>query len=138
MPRSVGTIYVVDDDLSVRRALERLLRSHQFRVIACASAAEFLALRDIPRPACLIVDVRMPGQTGFDLQEALRAAARSEPIIFITGHGDQTMAARALGAGAIAVLTKPFDETVLLEAVERALMVDSRRDEWNDLPGLSH
>ena len=136
--RQTGTIYIVDDDLSVRRALERLLRAIGYRVIACASAAEFLALNEIARPACLIVDVRMPGMTGFDLQEALRAAGRSEPIIFVTGHGDQAMAARALSAGAIAMLSKPFDEDPLREAIARAFKVDEHRREWNDRPGLTH
>lgn len=122
-----GTVYVIDDDLSVRRAMERLIRSTGYRVIACASAAEFLALHEIARPACLVVDVRMPGQTGFDLQDALAAAGRDEPIVFITGHGDQAMAARALAAGAIAFFAKPVDERLLLEAIERGLAADVDR-----------
>jgi FixJ family two-component response regulator len=136
--RHARTVYVVDDDVSVRRALERLLRATGYRVIACASAAEFLALHEIARPTCLVVDVRMPGQTGFDLQDALRAAGRTEPVVFMTGHGDQAMAARALAAGAVAMLAKPFEDGPLLEAVERALRLDARRDDWADVSGLSH
>jgi FixJ family two-component response regulator len=136
--RHARTVYVVDDDVSVRRALERLLRAHGHRVIACASAAEFLALHEIARPTCLIVDVRMPGQTGFDLQDTLRAEGRTEPIVFMTGHGDHAMVARALAAGAVAMLTKPFEEGPLLEAIDRALRLDERRDDWADVSGLSH
>lgn len=120
-----GTVYLIDDDLSVRRAIERLIRSNGYRVIACASAAEFLAQHEIARPACLVVDVRMPGQTGFDLQDVLNAAGRDEPIVFITGHGDQSMAARALAAGAVAFLPKPVDERLLFEAIERGLLADA-------------
>jgi FixJ family two-component response regulator len=136
--RHPRTIYVVDDDVSVRRALERLLRASGYRVVACASAAEFLALHEIARPTCLVVDVRMPGQTGFDLQDALRAAGRTEPVVFMTGHGDHAMAARALAAGALAMLTKPFEESLLLDAIERAVRIDQRRDDWADVSGLSH
>ncbi len=114
-------VFVVDDDPSVRRALDRLLRSAGYQVRTFASAYEVLAEMHGGRPACLIVDVRMPGCTGLDLVELLRKAPDPPAVIFITGHGDIGMAVRAMKAGAIDFLAKPFDDVVLLDAVAQAV-----------------
>jgi two-component system, LuxR family, response regulator FixJ len=124
---SQATVYVIDDDASVRRALGRLLNVSDYAVVLCESAAAFLSLRTVERPCCLVVDVRMPGLTGFDLQESLNAEDRRLPIVFITGHGDATMAARALASGAKAFLSKPVDDGPLLEAVRAAVRLDCER-----------
>jgi len=123
-----GTVFVVDDDLSVRRGLERLLRAVGHRVESFGSAREFLEQRSDQRPACLVLDVRMPGQTGLDLRDDLQAAGCRIPVIFITGHGDIPMAVQAMKAGAVDFLTKPFDEDVLLHAVDQALARDHPGD----------
>jgi FixJ family two-component response regulator len=128
MTERPGTVFVVDDDLSVRRGLERLLRAVGHRVESFASAREFLERRSNERPACLVLDVRMPGQTGLDLRDELQAAGCRIPVIFITGHGDIPMAVQAMKAGAADFLTKPFDEDVLLHAVDRALARDHAGD----------
>ena len=121
MTSAGGTIAVVDDDLSVRRGLERLLRSRGFQVQTFASAVEFLTAPVTEDVDCLVLDVRMPGPSGFDLQDALRAADREIPIVFISGHGDVATVARAMSAGAVEFLAKPFDDKKLFEAVARAL-----------------
>jgi FixJ family two-component response regulator len=118
------TVYVIDDDLSVRRAIARLLRVAGHKVVTCDSADAFLALKTIPRPACLVVDVRMPNLTGFDLQQTLRLEGRNLPIVLITGHGHAAMAARAAATGALAFLVKPFPDGVLLDAVQTGLQMD--------------
>jgi len=117
-------VIVVDDDPSVRRSTERLLRSDGLNVQTFASAGEFL---DHPRPAgpaCLVLDVRMPGLSGMDLQRELTQAAVHIPIIFVTGHGDIPMTVRAMKAGAVEFLTKPFRSRTLLDAVHAALERD--------------
>jgi FixJ family two-component response regulator len=116
-----GYVYIVDDDLPVRRAVARVLRVAGYKVATFSSAREFLAHGDLDHPTCLVLDVRMPHQDGFELLEALHADKRNIPIIFITGHGDIPMAVRAMQAGAVDFLTKPLDEQVLLDAVERAM-----------------
>ncbi len=115
-------IAIVDDDASVRRGLARLLRSAGYRAETYASALEFLE-RGLPSedPACLVVDVRMPGLSGFDLYEALVSGGLEVPVIFITGHGEEPMAEKAVKADAVDFLAKPFDDQALLAAVERAL-----------------
>ena len=119
-------VFVVDDDPSVRKSLTRLIASAGYTVQAFASAREFLA-RVEPRGACcLVLDVRMPGLTGLDLQEALAHALHRTPIIFITGHGDVPMSVRAMKGGAVDFLTKPFDVESLLEAIQRAVAQDVR------------
>jgi FixJ family two-component response regulator len=115
------TICIVDDDYSVRRALERLLRSSGYRVEAFASACEFLERGGLDGLGCLVVDVRMPGESGLDLQQTLADQGRVIPLIFITGHGDIPMAVRAMKMGAVDFLTKPFDDQVLLDAIQQAL-----------------
>jgi FixJ family two-component response regulator len=114
-------VAIIDDDPSVRRSLSRLLRSVGYGVETYASAREFLERGNYTQLACLVLDVRMPGQTGFDLQEVLTAAGHDIPIVFITGHGDIPMSVRAMGAGAVDFLAKPFDGAALFEAVRRAL-----------------
>lgn len=120
-------VYVIDDDELVRRAIGRLLTTEGYRVVLCESAAAFLAIGAISRPTCLIVDVRMPGMTGLDLLEELNTTSRALPLVFITGHGDAGMAARATAAGAVALLLKPADHDELFEAVRRGIAADRAR-----------
>jgi two-component system response regulator FixJ len=120
-------IAVVDDDASVRRGLARLLRSAGYQAETYASSRDFLQQADFETPACLILDVRMPGQTGIELQEVLAAADSDLPIIFVTGHGDIPMAVRTIRAGAVDFLTKPFDDQELLDAIGRAITRPRRR-----------
>lgn len=112
-------VCVVDDDESVRRCFERLLRSARLPVETFATAGAYLERKTHPGPVCLVLDVRMPGLDGFDLQKAL--AGHCEQIIFLTGHGDVPMCAKAMKAGAVDFLTKPVDEEILLSAISRAL-----------------
>ena len=121
MSQPPPTIFVVDDDPSVRRGLQRLLRAAGYRTELFASAREFLDRVTHDGQGCLVLDVRLPGASGLDLQEALVAGGHNLPIVFITGHGDAEMAARALKLGAVDFLAKPFDDRDLLEAVRRAL-----------------
>ncbi len=118
-----NTVYVVDDDPSVRKALSRLLRSAGLKCEVFASADEFLAHeRESPAEGgCLVLDVQMPGLNGMDLQEALSAGEGRLPIIFITGHGDIPLSVRAMKKGAVDFLTKPFDDKDLLSAIAVAL-----------------
>jgi FixJ family two-component response regulator len=115
------TVFVVDDDASVRRGLQRLLRSAGYRTETFASAREFLERSAPNGRGCLVLDVRLPGPSGLDLQAALAANGDRIPIIFITGHGDAEMAARAMKSGAVDFLAKPFDDQDLLAAIGRAL-----------------
>ncbi len=114
-------VHVVDDDLSVREALSSLLRSVGLAVRTYASAADFLAAPREPGVACLVLDVRMPGMTGTELQQALARAGDDIPIIFITAHGDIPMAVRAMKEGAAEFLPKPFRDEDLLGAIDTAL-----------------
>ena len=114
-------VSVVDDDPSVRRSLARLVKSAGYRVEAYASAHEFLARPPEEGPACLLLDVRMPGLTGLDLQETLAIAAHSTSIVFITGYRDVRASVKAMKAGAVDFLTKPVDDEELLGAIERAV-----------------
>jgi FixJ family two-component response regulator len=115
------TILVVDDDPSVRRGLDRLLRSVGYRVETFGSARELLERESFDEAGCLVLDVRMPGQTGIELYEVLRAAGHAIPVVFITGHGDIPLAVQAIKAGAVDFLTKPFDEQTLLDAIQQAI-----------------
>src|SRR5262245_13637884 len=114
-------VFVVDDDASVRTALSSLMRSVGLRVELFASAAEFLAAKRHDGPCCLVLDVRLPGTSGLDFQADLVRAGISIPIIFITGHGDIPMTVKAMKAGAVEFLTKPFRDQDLLDAVQAAL-----------------
>jgi FixJ family two-component response regulator len=114
-------VYVVDDDASVCRALGRLFRASGLSTETFPSAKAFLDHPTPPRPMCLILDVRLPGPSGLDLQDALARAGRDLPIIFITGHGDVPSTVRAMKGGAIDLLQKPFNDAELLNCVHRAL-----------------
>jgi len=118
------TVYVVDDDPSVRSALENLISSHGLRVETFPAAQDFL--RDCPPDAagCLVLDVQMPGLSGLDLQRELKEAGIHLPVIFITGHGDIPMSVRAMKAGAAEFLTKPFGEQELLDAISQSVEHD--------------
>jgi FixJ family two-component response regulator len=121
MPSS-PTVFLVDDDASVRRAMARLIKSARYQVQTFVSAREFLdRMPDGAGPACLVLDVRMPGLSGIDLQRELQLTNLVLPIIFITGHGDIPMTVKALKAGAVDFLPKPVRDTDLLRAIEQAL-----------------
>jgi len=117
-------VFLVDDEPSVRRSMTRLLASAGFTVEAFASAREFLARAPYAGPCCLVLDVRMPGLSGLELQETLAAAGRRMSIVFVTGHVDVPMSVRAMKRGAADLLTKPVDDKVLLAAIQRALAKD--------------
>ncbi len=121
--RASPTVFIVDDDASVRRALTRLIKSAGYEVQAFASARDFLDYSSIndEGPGCLVLDVRMPGLSGLDLQHELQAANASLPIIFITGHGDIPMSVQAMKEGAVDFLPKPVKDKVLLKAIDQAL-----------------
>ena len=114
-------VFVVDDDTSVRKSLERLIKTAGYEAEGFASVGEFLARRHYDGPCCLVLDVRMPGLTGLDLQEALRAAGQRLSIVFITGFRDVPVSVKAMKGGAVDFLTKPVDESVLLAAIRQAV-----------------
>lgn len=118
------TVFLVDDDHAVRDALELLLDTAGFNTVSFPSASEFLEHYTANQPGCLILDIRMPGMSGMELQEALVAKAVDLPIIFLTGHGNVRMSAKAFRTGAIDFLEKPFDEAVLLRRIHEALRLD--------------
>ena len=132
-------VCVVEDDASMRDALQRLLRSVGLQVETFASAREFLQRQGADVPGCLVLDVRLPGVSGLDLQRELAEAHIHTPIIFITGHGDIPMTVRAMKAGAVEFLTKPFREQELLDAIQQALERDrgarEQRAELTELRG---
>jgi len=117
-------VFVVDDDLSMRTSTERLVRSAGFTVKTFGSAAEFLASPRPDGPACLVLDVRLPGQSGLDLQRELTASGVEIPIVFMTGHGDIPMSVRAMKAGAVEFLTKPYRKKALLDAIHASIERD--------------
>ncbi len=114
-------VCVVDDDQSVRRGLRRLFKSAGYSAEMFASAEDYLAREIFDGPICLVLDVRMPGLNGLDLQEALESRGACEHIVFITGHADVSICTQAMKKGAVDFLMKPFDDTELIDAVERAL-----------------
>jgi FixJ family two-component response regulator len=128
IPRN-SLVFLIDDDASVRKGVSRLLRSAGYKSEAFGSASDFLTREQHAGPACVIVDVRMPGINGMDLQNVLIQRRREEQLVFITGHGDISMCAQAMKAGAVDFLPKPFRSTELLQCVERALArsVDQRQ-----------
>jgi FixJ family two-component response regulator len=130
-------VFVVDDDLSVREGVESLLRSVGLRVETFRTAQEFSRHSRPEAPACVVLDVRLPGLSGLDLQRELMRAGAPIPIIFITGHGDVPMSVQAMKAGAVEFLTKPFREQELLDAIREAIGRDRverrRRSELEDL-----
>lgn len=117
-------VIVIDDDASVRNAIERLLRSAKLNVLAHASAQEYLDKADFNTPGCLVLDIEMPGLNGLDLQDALAATENAPPIIFLTGHASIPESVQAMKHGAVEVLTKPVDETLLLDAIHNAIAKD--------------
>ena len=126
MTKVADMVFVIDDDESIREALNSLIRSVGLNVATFASAQQFLQSPRPDVPACLILDVRMPGLSGLDLQRDLHEANIQIPIIFITGHGDIPMSVRAMKAGAVEFLTKPFRDQDLLDAIQQALERDRR------------
>ena len=127
---SAALVFVVDDDASVRKSLVRLLKAAGYEAEAFGSVGDFLARRPYDGPCCLVLDVRMPGLTGLDLQEALRAAGQRLSIVFITGYRDVPVSVKAMKGGAVDFLTKPVDERTLLGAIEQAVartLADRRR-----------
>ena len=118
-------VFVVDDDPSMRPAMESLIRSVGLRVRSFASAHDFLDFKRPDAPACLVLDVRLPGLSGLDLQHELASAGNSIPIIFITGHGDIPMSVQAMKSGAIDFLPKPFRDQQLLDAIQLAIQKDA-------------
>ena len=123
------TVYVVDDDLSMREAISNLLRSHGFNVVSCESAKAFLDSSVLERPCCLVLDVSMPEMTGVELQEHLIGIDELVPIVFVTAHGDIPMSVKAIKAGAVEFLQKPVNQDHLLEAVQQGLRQDARKHE---------
>jgi FixJ family two-component response regulator len=123
------TVFVVDDDPAIRESLVSLLRSVGLKVTALASVPEFLGYPRPEGPTCLVLDVRLPGRSGLDLQRELSAANIQLPIIFITGHGDIPMSVQAMKRGAIEFLTKPFRDQDLLDAIQLGLARDGERRE---------
>jgi FixJ family two-component response regulator len=121
MISATAIVFVIDDDKSVRKSLERLLDAAQYKTEVFKSASEFLSRSEHTGPSCVIVDVRMPGLNGIDLQKALIGCGREEQLVFITAHGDIPMCAQAMKAGAVDFLPKPFKPEQLLKSVERAL-----------------
>lgn len=116
-----GVVYVVDDDAAVRDGLKFLIESVELEVAPCANAQAFLDAYDQTRPGCLVLDVRLRGMSGLDLQAELARRAITIPTIIVTGHGDVPMAVSAMKAGAVDFLEKPFDETTLLDSIRRAI-----------------
>jgi FixJ family two-component response regulator len=139
MPEAVATVFVVDDDASVREALGSLIRSAGMKVETFASAQEFLARPPLDAPGCLVLDVRLPGLSGLDLQSRMAEINLELPIVFITGHGDIPTTVRAMKAGAQEFLTKPFRDQDLLEAVAQAIerhrVARRRQAEMGELNG---
>lgn len=130
MPPAEPTVFVVDDDASIRESLSLLLQSAGYAVQVFASAKEFMdTVGDLRRPACLVSDVKMPGINGLELQDKLAATGHPIPMIFMTAHGDIPMSVKAIKKGAVDFLTKPFEDMVLLAAVEEALAKGEKRCE---------
>ena len=129
MPDANSTVLVIDDDPDLRASVGRLLRSLGLDAQLFASISDFLKSDPPDGPTCLVLDVRLPGQSGLDLQRELAAANRELPIIFITGHGDIPMSVQAMKGGAIEFLTKPFRDQELLDAIQLGLSRDRARRE---------
>src|ERR1700691_4342861 len=138
IPEVARTVFIVDDDAAIRESLVSLLRSVGLEARAVASVPEFLASPRPDGPSCLVLDVRLPGRSGLDLQRELSAAKIQIPVIFITGHGDIPMSVQAMKGGAIEFLTKPFRDQDLLDAIQLGLARDrERRESDRELRTLS-
>ena len=132
-----STVFVIDDDPSIRRSIQGLLKSVGLRSEAFNSAQEFLARRGTDGPSCLVLDVRLPGLSGLDFQRQLADAGVQIPIIFITAHGDIPMSVKAMKSGAVEFLTKPFHDQDLLDAIQQALERDrTRRQQESEVAEL--
>ena len=127
-----SVVFVVDDDVAIRESLTALFESVGLEVKAFASTAEFLKVKLPDCPSCLVLDVRLPGMSGLDFQSELAKANIQIPIIFMTGHGDIPMTVRAMKAGAVEFLTKPFRDQAMLDAVQLGHEQDRRRREIED------
>ena len=127
MSEDRAVVYVVDDDPSMRRSLDTLLRSVGLDVQLLSSAHEFIKTERRDAPGCLVLDVRLPGMSGLAFQQELAKTGVALPVIFISGHGDVPMTVRAMKAGAAEFLTKPFDDQVLLDAIQAAIERDRAR-----------
>ena len=137
MPESDATVLVIDDDSDLRDSLERLLKSVRLEARLFASVSDFLKSERPNGPTCLVLDVRLPGQSGVDFQRELSAANAPIPIVFITGHGDIPMTVQSMKRGAIEFLTKPFNDQDLIDAVQLGLTRDRvRREAEKDLSAL--
>lgn len=137
MTEAEALVFVIDDDEAIREALQSLIRSVGLSVKTFASAREFLTSQRPDVPACLVLDVRLPGLSGLDLQRELTEAGLHIPIIFITGHGDIPMTVQAMKAGAVEFLTKPFRDQEMLDAIAQALDRDrATRAHWAGLAEL--
>src|SRR3984885_7384060 len=121
MPHATPIVFIVDDDISVRESLELLISSAGWQPETFVSAQEFLSRPRVLAPSCLILDVNLPDLNGLDLQKRVAADRIDMPIIFITGYGDVPMTVRAIKAGAVEFLTKPFSDDVLLDAIRQAI-----------------
>ncbi len=126
---ATSEVLVIDDDVDLRNSLGRLLRSVGLNVKLFASVSDFLKSEPTEGPSCLVLDVRLPGQSGLEFQRELAAAGRELPIIFITGHGDIPMSVQAMKSGAIEFLTKPIRDQELLDAIQSGLTRDRTRRE---------
>jgi FixJ family two-component response regulator len=126
MTETDAMVFVVDDDAPMRESLKNLIRSVGLRAELFASAQEFLSAKRPDVPSCLVLDVRLPGLSGLDLQRRTTDAGMEIPVIFITGHGDIPMTVRAMKAGAVEFLTKPFRDQDLLDAIQLALERDRK------------
>jgi FixJ family two-component response regulator len=127
MGEAAAVVFVIDDDLSMRGALEDLISSVGLQVHAFASPQEFLDSKRPDAPGCLVLDVRLPGMSGLNFQKELGRVGIALPVVFITGHGDIPMGVRAMKAGAIEFLTKPFHDQELLDAIHTAIERDRER-----------
>jgi FixJ family two-component response regulator len=137
MPQTTPTVFVVDDDVSVRESLELMIRLEGWSPVTLSSAQEFLALPRAVTPSCLILDVNLPDLNGLDLQEQITADRMDMPIIFITGYGDVPTSVRAMKAGAVEFLTKPFSDETLLNALRSAIQKSlSALERETELRGL--
>ena len=138
MTDTSSRVFIIDDDSSVRKSLARLLGSAGFETETFACAQDFLVRDDFDGFACIILDVRMPGYSGLELQDRLHELGNDLPVLFLTGHGDIPMSVKAVKGGAINFLTKPVDEDVLLSAVGQALALHKKRREEVDSTQKAH
>jgi FixJ family two-component response regulator len=136
-PPDTSTVFIVDDDPSMRASIQGLLKSANLRPESFATAEEFLRSKRTEGPSCLVLDVNLPGINGLDFQRQLADAGIQIPIIFVTGHGDIPMTVKAMKSGAVEFLTKPFEDQDLLNAIHQALDRDrARRRQQSDFAGL--